>query len=90
VISTEANITMELNRKGEVLSLKSDSESGREILKNYSGKGKDKTTVANEIIEIEKSKGLISDGNKVEFYVSSNDPDSVNSLRKEMDNKGKA
>ena len=86
VISTEANITMELNSKGEVLSLKSDSESGREILKNYSGKGKDKTTVANEIIEIEKSKGLISDGNKVEFYVSSNDPDSVNSLRKEMDN----
>lgn len=85
VISTEANITMELNSKGQVLSLKSDTESGKEILKSYSGKGKDKTTVANEIIEIEKSKGMITEGDKVEFYVSSSDPDSIDSLQKEME-----
>lgn len=84
VISTEANITMELNKKGEVLSLKSDTESGKDILRSYSGKGKDKATVANEIIEIEKSKGLISEGDKVEFYVSSTDPDSIDSLQQEM------
>lgn len=84
VISTEANITMELNSKGEVLSLKSDTEKGREILKSYSGKGKDKTTVANELIEIEKSKGLISEGDNVEFYVSSYDPDTIGPLQQEM------
>ena len=84
VISTEANITMEINSKGKVLSLKSDSESGRELLKNYSGKGKDKKTVASEIIELEKSKGLLSEGDRVDFYVSSTDPDYTSSLQQEM------
>ncbi|MBR1822874.1 MAG: hypothetical protein IJ779_01425 [Ruminococcus sp.] len=77
IISSEANITMELNKKGKVLSLKSNNDTGREILKDYDGKGKDKSTVAKEILEIEKSKGIISEGDTVEVYVLSDDDSTV-------------
>lgn len=73
VISSDANIRMEVNKKGKVIHIVSDSESGKELLKNYSGKGKDKLTVANEIIGLEMEKGYISDGDTVDLYVSSND-----------------
>ena len=78
IISSEANITMELNKKGKVLSLKSTSDTGKEILKDYDGKGKDKSTVARELLEIEKSRGFISDGDTVEVYVVSDDDNTVN------------
>ena len=77
IISSEANITMELNKKGKVLSLKSSSDSGKEILKDYSGKGKDSSTVTKEILKIEKDKGYISDGDTVEMYVLSEDDSAV-------------
>lgn len=74
VISSDANIRMEVNKKGKVIHIVSDSESGKELLKNYSAKGKDKLTVANEIIGLEMEKGYISGGDTVDLYVSADDP----------------
>ena len=85
IISSQANITMELNKKGKVLSLKSNNDTGKDVLKDYNGKGKDKTTAAKEILEIEKSKGYISEGDTVEVYVLSDDDKAVSSCISEIE-----
>jgi len=84
IISSEAKITMELNSKGEVIALKGDNADGREILKGYTAKSKDKATVAKDIIKIEKAKGIINENDTIEFVVSSDDPEKVKILQREM------
>ena len=70
LISSGADIKMSLNQKGEVKYLSSVNESGGNILSEYDGKGKDKITVVNEIIDIEKEKGYLNDGDTVDVYIS--------------------
>ena len=70
LISSGADIKMSLNQKGEVKYLTSVNESGSNILSEYDGKGKDKVTVVNEIIDIEKAEGYISEGDTVDVYIS--------------------
>ena len=86
IISSDADIKMSLNKKGKVIHLESSDSKGEEILKEYSGKGKDKVTAANEILEIGKSKGYISDGDTVEFYVSEKDGDEYESIKSDLEN----
>lgn len=84
VISSDANIRMYLNEKGKVIRIKSDNQLGNELLKDYDGKGKDKLTAANEIIELGISKGIISDGDTVDVYVSGKDPGSVKEFKESL------
>ncbi len=86
LLSSEADIRMGLNKKGEVIYLKSVNDRGEEILKNYNGKGKDKITVANEILEIEMSKGLISSGDTVDLYISAENSDDYVSIKDDFEN----
>ncbi|WP_295068539.1 hypothetical protein [Ruminococcus sp.] len=86
LISSDANIRMEVNKKGKVLHIVSDSEIGKDILKDYNGKGKDKLTVANEIIELEKEKGYISDGDTIDVYISSDNSDDYRSIKSDLEN----
>ena len=69
LISSEANVRMELNKKGKVLSISTDNAESDEILTNYDGKGKDMLTAANDIIDIEKDKGYIESGDTVDIYI---------------------
>jgi hypothetical protein len=85
LISSDANIKLEVNKKGKVLHIVSDSEIGKEILKEYNGKGKDKLTVANEIIELEKEKGIISDGDTVDVYISSDNSNDYRSIKSDLE-----
>lgn len=85
-ISSEADIKMGLNKKGEVLYLRSDNECGEEILKDYDGKGKDKLTVANELLEIEISKGIITSGDTVDVVISTDSSDDYVSYKDEFEN----
>lgn len=85
VISAQANIKMEVNKKGKVIQLISDSESGKELLKNYSGKGKDKLTVANEIIGLELEKGYVSNGDTIDLYVSSDDSNGYETFKSDLE-----
>ncbi|WP_028518995.1 anti-sigma-I factor RsgI family protein [Ruminococcus flavefaciens] len=86
LISSDANIRMEVNKKGKVLHIITDSEMGKDILKDYDGKGKDKLTVANEIIELEKEKGYISDGDTIDVYISSDNSDDYRSIKSDLEN----
>ena len=85
LISSDANIRMEVNKKGKVLHIVSDSEMGKDIIKDYDGKGKDKLTVANEIIELEKEKGYISDGDTIDVYISSDNSDDYQSIKSDLE-----
>ncbi len=86
IISSDAGVKMNLNRKGKVISLESTSPQGAEILSDYSGKGKDKNDAISDILEIGLSKGYINDGETVSVYISDKGKDSFDSLRKELEN----
>ncbi len=86
LISSDANIRLELNKKGKVLHIRCDDSIGREILKDYNGKGKDMLTVANEILELEKEKGVISNGDTVDFYIESDNSKDYDTYRNNVEN----
>lgn len=86
LISSDANIRMDLNKKGKVITLRSDDLLGKEILKEYSGKGKDMVSAANDIIEIEKDKGYISDGDTIDMYISSENSDAYSTYKADLEN----
>lgn len=86
LISAKANIRMELNKKGEVLDLQGGNAEADELLKNYSSKGKDKVTVVNEIIDIEKSQNIISDDEVVGLYIKIDEIDEYKSYKKDFEN----
>lgn len=86
LISSDANIRMDLNKKGKVIDLRSEDLLGKEILKEYSGKGKDMVSAANDIIELEKNKGYISDGDTVDMYISSENSDAYSTYKADLEN----
>ena len=84
LISSDAKIRMEINQKGKVITIKSDDKEIQEILKEYNGKGKDKLTAANEIIELEKEKGIISSGDTISVYVDSQTSKDYDSFKEDI------
>ena len=84
LISSEANISMELNKKGKVIHITTDNFKTDEILEDYDGKGKDMLTVANDIIDREKDKGYIEDGDTVDIYIRSDDTSDYYSYKSDL------
>ncbi|MBO7396065.1 MAG: hypothetical protein J6U16_08125 [Ruminococcus sp.] len=71
-VSAAAEIEMELDDKGSVVRLKSDSEQGNEIIEKYieaHGKTNDRMDTANDILAIQVEDGYISGGDTVDVYV---------------------
>ena len=66
---------MELNRQGTVVGLTGTNEDGKTLLEGYDGKGKDKVTVADELIDRAIEMGFLSEGGRVSFSIDS--PDEV-------------
>ena len=81
IISSDAGVKMNLNKKGKVISLESTSPQGAEILNSYSGKGKDKKDAINDILQIGLSKGFFTNGETISLYISEN----YQSLRSELE-----
>jgi len=84
LISSEANVRMELNKKGKVLNISAENADSDEIIKNYDGKGKDMLDAANDIIDIEKDKGYIENGDTVDFYIKAETPSEYNSYKSDL------
>lgn len=68
-------VQMDLNRKGTVVSLTGTNEDGKELLEGYSGRGKDKVTVADELIDRAIEMGFLSEGGQISFSIDT--PDEV-------------
>src|SRR5699024_6453062 len=57
------------NRLGEVLELKGTNQDGEILLDGYDGKGKDKVTVTDELIDRAIEMGFLSEGGQVSFSI---------------------
>ena len=69
VVSAAADVSMQVNSHGKVLSLESINLYGEQLLKNYDGKGKDKLLVTNELIQKAIAMGYLVSGDTVYFYI---------------------
>ncbi len=66
-------VRLDLNSRGTVVELEGLNEDGRQLLDGYSGKGKDKVTVSDELIDRAIAMGFLSEGGVV--VISLDTPD---------------
>ena len=66
-------VQMDLNRQGTVVRLTGINEDGKALLEGYDSKGKDKVTVADELIDRAIEMGFLSEGGQVSFSIDSPD-----------------
>ena len=84
-IDTASAISMEVNRTGKVIRLVSDTDKGKEIIKNSDVKGMDTVSAANKIIKAEIEKGYISDGETVDVVISGDSAVSADTFKTELE-----
>lgn len=72
-LSINPEVQMDLNRQGTVVGLTGTNEDGEKLLEGYDGKGKDKVTVADELIDRAIEMGFLSEGGQVSFSIDSPD-----------------
>ncbi len=72
-LTINPEIQMDLNRKGIVVELTGTNEDGEELLEGYDGRGKDKITVSDELIDRAIEMGFLSEGGMVSFSIDSPD-----------------
>lgn len=70
-LSINPEVQMDLNRYGNVVRLTGTNEDGARLLEGYSGRGKDKLTVADELIDRAIEMGFLSEGGQVSFFIDS-------------------
>ena len=85
LISAQTNIRMDLNKKGQVLHISGGDLRADELLKNYDGKGKDKVTAANEILDMERSNGYDFEEDGVDLFIKT-DADEYDSIKEDFVN----
>lgn len=74
-LTINPEIQMDLNRQGDVVELTGMNEDGEQLLRGYDGDGKDKVTVADELIDRAVEMGFLSEGGQVSFSIDA--PDEV-------------
>jgi len=72
-LTINPEVQMDLNRQGTVVGLMGTNEDGETLLDGYDGKGKDKVTVADELIDRAIEMGFLSEGGRVSFSIDSPD-----------------
>ena len=72
-LTINPEVQMNLNRQGTVVGLTGTNEDGEALLEGYDGKGKDKVTVADELIDRAIEMGFLSDGGQVSVSIESPD-----------------
>ena len=72
-LTINPEIQMDLNRRGTVVELTGTNEDGEVLLDGYDGRGKDKVTVADELIDRAIDMGFLSEGGQVSFSIDAPD-----------------
>lgn len=72
-LTINPEVQMDLNRQGTVVDLMGLNEDGKELIDGYNVKGKDKVTVADELIDRAIEMGFLSEGGRVSFSIDSPD-----------------
>lgn len=74
-LSINPEVRILLNRRGTVVHLEGTNADGKKLLEGYDGKGKDKTTAAEELVDRAIEMGFLSEGGCVSFSIDA--PDDV-------------
>jgi cell division septation protein DedD len=72
-LTINPEVQMELNRHGTVVELEGTNDDGEELIEGYDGKGKDKLTVADELIDRAIDMGFLAEGGQVSFSIDTPD-----------------
>ena len=72
-LTINPEVQMDLNRQGTVVDLTGTNEDGEKLVEGYDGKGKDKVTVADELIDRAIAMGFLSEGGQISFSIDSPD-----------------
>ena len=68
-LTINPEIRMSLNKQGKVLELTGTNQDGEALLEGYDGKGKDKVTVTDELIDRAIEMGFLAEGGQVSFSI---------------------
>lgn len=74
-LSINPEVQIDLNKHGMAVRLTGTNEDGRTLLEGYNGKGKDKVTIADELIDRAIEMGFLSEGGRIAFSIDT--PDDV-------------
>ena len=84
-ITISDNVCMQVNRKGEVITVESLNGEGEKILENYQAEGKNQLDATEEIIKKAIETGSIQDGDTVSLYVDTPEQDSFFDCKTEFE-----
>ena len=83
-LTINPEVQMELNRKGSVVRLDGINEDGEALLEGYDGKGKDKVTVTDELIDRAIEMGFLSEGGQISFSIDAPDDTLIQKYGEEL------
>ena len=83
-LTINPEVQMDLNRKGAVIRLEGINEDGAALLEDYEYKGKDRLTVADDLIERAIDMGFLSEGGQVSFSIDAPDEALVRKYGEEL------
>ncbi|MBE6608118.1 MAG: hypothetical protein E7633_06160 [Ruminococcaceae bacterium] len=72
-MSINPEVRIELNRKGEVIDVVGTNDDGVKLVENYDFHGKDKITVADELISRAREMGYLTDAGDISFDINAPD-----------------
>ena len=72
-LTINPEVQLDLNRQGIVVDLSGINDDGKELIEGYDGKGKDKLTVADELIDRAIDMGFLAEGGQVSFSIDTPD-----------------
>ena len=72
-LTINPEVQMDLNRQGTVVHLTGTNEDGKLLVEGYDSRGKDKVTVADELIDRAIEMGFLSEGGQVSFSIDTPD-----------------
>ena len=84
-ITISDNVCMQVNRKGEVITVESLNSDGEKLLENYQAEGKNQLDATEEIIRKAIETGSIQDGDTVSLYVDTPEQDSFFDCKTEFE-----
>ena len=83
-LTINPQVQIDLNQQGIVVGLTGTNPDGRQLLEGYDGKGKDKATVADELVDRAIEMGFLSEGGWISFSIDVPDDDLFQEYRMEL------
>lgn len=84
-IGSNFNIQLELNSKGKVIRMKSQTADGKDVLEHYDTKNKNMVGAVNDILDVMKEQGYITNEDTVELYISADSKKESESYKNEIE-----